>query len=65
VGAAQAYAGLLDGIVIDQVDADLAPQIEALGVRVAVTDTIMRGPVEKANLARVALQLAEARPATV
>jgi LPPG:FO 2-phospho-L-lactate transferase len=65
VGAAQAYAGLLDGIVIDQVDADLAARIEALGVRVAVTDTIMRGPVEKANLARVALQLAEARPAAV
>jgi LPPG:FO 2-phospho-L-lactate transferase len=65
VGAAQAYAGLLDGIVIDQVDAHLAAQIEALGVRVAVTDTIMRGPVEKANLARVALQLAETRPAAV
>ncbi|MEI6775994.1 MAG: 2-phospho-L-lactate transferase [Chloroflexales bacterium] len=65
MGAAQAYAGLLDGIVIDRVDADLAPQIAALGLRVAVTDTIMRGPVEKANLARVALQLAEARPVAV
>jgi LPPG:FO 2-phospho-L-lactate transferase len=65
VGAARAYAGLLDGIVIDEVDADLARQIEALGVRVAVTDTIMRGPAEKANLARVALQLAAARPAAV
>jgi len=65
VGAAQAYVGLLDGIVIDRVDADLAPQIAALGLRVAVTDTIMRGPVEKANLARVALQLAEARPVAV
>ncbi|MEI8308048.1 MAG: 2-phospho-L-lactate transferase [Chloroflexales bacterium] len=65
VGVAQAYAGLLDGIVIDQVDANLAVRIEALGVRVAVTDTIMRGPTQKANLARVALQLAEARPAAV
>ncbi|MEI7771975.1 MAG: 2-phospho-L-lactate transferase [Chloroflexales bacterium] len=65
VGAAQAYVGLLDGIVIDEVDAGLAAQIEALGVRVAVTDTIMRGPAEKANLARVALRLAEARPAAV
>ncbi len=65
VGAARAYAGLLDGIVIDEVDADLAAQIEALGLRVAVTDTIMRGPAEKANLARVALQLAAARPAAV
>lgn len=63
VGAAQAYAGLLDGIVIDQVDAGLAGRIEALGVRVAVTDTIMRGPAEKANLARVALELAHSQPA--
>ncbi len=58
VGAAQAYAGLLNGIVIDTVDAGLAPRIEALGVQVAITDTIMRGPAEKANLARVALELA-------
>lgn len=58
VGAAQAYAGLIDGIVIDNVDADLVSQIEAMGLHVAVTDTIMRGPTEKANLARVALQLA-------
>ncbi|MEI7643094.1 MAG: 2-phospho-L-lactate transferase [Chloroflexales bacterium] len=65
VGVARAYAGLLDGIVIDQVDVALAAQIESLGMRVAVTDTIMRGPVEKANLAWVALQLAEARPAAV
>ncbi len=65
VGAAQAYAGLLDGIVIDRVDAHLAPQIAALGLRVAVTDTIMRGPLEKANLSRVALQLAKAHPAAV
>lgn len=65
VGAAQAYAGLLDGIVIDQVDAELAPQIEALGLRVAITDTIMRGPVEKANLAQVTLQLAQALPTAV
>jgi LPPG:FO 2-phospho-L-lactate transferase len=62
VGAAQAYAGLLDGIVIDLVDAALAAQIEALGVRVAVTDTIMRGPAEKAGLARAALDLARSTP---
>jgi len=58
LGVARAYADVLDGIVIDQVDEALAPQIEALGLRVAVTDTIMRGPAEKAALARVALELA-------
>lgn len=55
LGVARAYADLLDAMVIDQVDAALAPAVEELGLRVAVTDTIMRGPTEKANLARVAL----------
>ncbi len=58
LGVARAYADILDGIVIDLVDAALAPAIEALGLRVAVTDTIMRGPVEKAHLATTALALA-------
>jgi LPPG:FO 2-phospho-L-lactate transferase len=55
LGVARAYADFLDALVIDQVDADLAPAVAALGLRVAVTDTIMRGPAEKAALARVAL----------
>ena len=41
-GAAECYRGLLAGWVIDEVDRDLGPRIEATGVRVAVTDTIMR-----------------------
>ncbi|PDW00108.1 2-phospho-L-lactate transferase [Candidatus Chloroploca asiatica] len=59
LGVARAYADLIDGIVIDQVDADLAPAIAALGLQVAVTDTIMRGPDEKAHLAAVTLALAD------
>lgn len=55
VGVARIYADLLDAMVIDEVDAALAPQIAAMGIRVAITDTIMRGPTEKANLARAAL----------
>lgn len=58
LGVARAYADILDGIVIDQLDADLAPAIRDLGLRVAVTDSIMHGPNEKAQLARVALDLA-------
>ncbi len=58
LGVAHAYAGLIDGMVIDQVDAALADSIAALGVRVAVTDTIMRDPAVKADLARSVLQLA-------
>lgn len=60
LGVAHAYADVVDALVIDQVDAALAPRIEALGLRVAITDTIMRGPVEKANLARVVLETARA-----
>ncbi len=60
LGIARGYADFLDGIVIDQVDAALAAPIEALGMRAAVTDTIMRGPAEKAHLAAVALELAQA-----
>ncbi|NJO06316.1 MAG: 2-phospho-L-lactate transferase [Chloroflexaceae bacterium] len=55
VGIAAAYRDFLDVLVIDTVDAALQPQIEALGVRAVVTDTIMRGPAEKAALARVVL----------
>lgn len=55
VGIAQAYRDFLDVLVFDQVDAALKEEIEALGIRAVSTDTIMRGPVEKANLARVVL----------
>jgi LPPG:FO 2-phospho-L-lactate transferase len=58
LGVARAYADLLDAMVIDAVDEALAPAVAALGVRVAVTDTIMRGPAEKAGLARAALDAA-------
>ena len=44
LGAARAYAGLIGSWVIDEIDRGLAPSIESeLGVRVAVTDTIMTG----------------------
>lgn len=58
LGVAQAYADVIDALVIDQVDAALAPPIRTLGIHVAVTDTIMRGPAEKASLARVAVEAA-------
>lgn len=57
-GAAAAYDGLLGGWVIDGRDAELAARIEATGVRVAVTDTIMADDDRAAALARVTLDLA-------
>ena len=56
-GAAECYRGLLAGWVIDEIDRDLAPRIEATGVRVAVTDTIMSDDAKAEALARTALGL--------
>jgi LPPG:FO 2-phospho-L-lactate transferase len=56
-GAADAYTGLLNGWVIDEVDRELARGIEATGVRVAVTDTIMRDDETAEAVALVALGL--------
>jgi LPPG:FO 2-phospho-L-lactate transferase len=61
-GVAGLFADLLDAFVLDRVDAASAPEVEALGVRPVVADTIMRGPAEKAALARVVVRaIAEAR----
>ncbi|MCS6840248.1 MAG: 2-phospho-L-lactate transferase [Roseiflexus sp.] len=54
-GVAACYRGLIDVLVIDQADADLADDIRASGVEVAVADTVMRGPVEKRRLAEATL----------
>jgi LPPG:FO 2-phospho-L-lactate transferase len=51
LGVARIYEGLLDWFVIDDADANLAPAIEATGVHVHVTDTIMSDPAKRAQLA--------------
>ena len=62
---ARLYADFLDAIVIDNVDAALAPEIEAMavpagrqGLAVTITDTIMDSVEKKAALARAALRAA-------
>ena len=50
--------GLLDGWVLDAADADAAPAVEALGIRTAVTATLMDDPAVAADLARTCLALA-------
>ena len=55
-GAASAYGGLLAAWVIDERDRELAPRIERdLGVRVAITDSVMVDDVAAEALARIAL----------
>ena len=55
-GVARFYRGLVDVFVLDRVDAALRPRIEALGMRVVVTDTVMRSPAAAARLAGVVLR---------
>ncbi|MEX1103943.1 MAG: 2-phospho-L-lactate transferase [Dehalococcoidia bacterium] len=51
VGVAEMYRGLIDVMVIDDLDRDLAPRVEALGMRCVVTDTMMTSDQRKAELA--------------
>jgi LPPG:FO 2-phospho-L-lactate transferase len=56
LGVAHCYRDLLDVIVIDTQDANVAKQIEALDIATVVTNTIMRDDMTKAGLARIVLQ---------
>lgn len=58
-GVAHYYRDLLDGLVIDTLDAALQPRLEALGLRVTVTNTIMHTLADKQQLARTTLALAQ------
>jgi LPPG:FO 2-phospho-L-lactate transferase len=55
LGVARGYVGLIDIFVLDTVDAGLAPEVEALGLRTVVTDTIMTDDASRARLAREVL----------
>jgi LPPG:FO 2-phospho-L-lactate transferase len=58
VGIARHYAGLVDGLIIDTVDAGLAPQIAAESMAVKVTRTVMSSPEDRVALARACLAFA-------
>jgi LPPG:FO 2-phospho-L-lactate transferase len=52
LGVARLYAGWVDTFVLDSIDATLGPAVEALGMRVVVTDTIMSDDRARARLAK-------------
>lgn len=58
VGVARLYAGLIDRFVLDEADAGLAPQVEALGMSAHVLPTVMRNDAGRARLARAVMGLA-------
>jgi LPPG:FO 2-phospho-L-lactate transferase len=55
-GVAAMYAGLVDGMVVDTVDEDQRAGIEAIGMRVLVTDSVMRDAGDRARLASETLE---------
>lgn len=57
LGIARWYAGLVGTLVIDRADEALAPAIEALGMRAAVRETVMRDAAGRARLARECVAL--------
>lgn len=54
-GVARMYAGLIDGIVIDQLDEGEEALISGLGVHVLVADAVMRDGADRERLAREVL----------
>jgi LPPG:FO 2-phospho-L-lactate transferase len=58
LGVARFYAGLIDGFVIDEIDRDSCPAIEALGLRVLATSTVMGGAEDRRRLAHECLDFA-------
>jgi len=58
LGVARLYAGLVDRFVIDDADAALRPEIEALGMTVGVLPTVMRSDDGRRALAAALLSSA-------
>jgi LPPG:FO 2-phospho-L-lactate transferase len=56
VGVARLYADIAGTLVVDTADAALAASVESAGMRCVVAPTIMHGPPEAAELAKVTLQ---------
>ena len=55
-GVAKLYEDLLDVLVLDEEDRALAPEVEALGIRPVVTNTIMRDAASRRALAEATLE---------
>jgi LPPG:FO 2-phospho-L-lactate transferase len=52
---AELYRDFVNAFVLDEVDAAEKPEVEALGMKAIVTNTVMKDQAARANLARVVL----------
>jgi LPPG:FO 2-phospho-L-lactate transferase len=59
LGVAKYYQRLVDGFVLDVQDAALKPEIEKLGLKVKVADTMMHSESDKQRVARAALEFVD------
>jgi len=59
LAVAELYKDFLDVFIIDQIDRELRDRIEALGIEVIVTNTLMKSLRDKVQLARTALEAAQ------
>jgi LPPG:FO 2-phospho-L-lactate transferase len=55
-GVARMYAGLVDGMVVDTIDEGERESIEAFGMRVLATGSVMRDAADRARLASETLE---------
>jgi LPPG:FO 2-phospho-L-lactate transferase len=55
---ARLYAEVIDGLVVDEIDRELAPAIELTGPRVLVTATVMSNEADRRRLATEVLDFA-------
>ena len=55
LGVAEYYSDFLDTLIIDRVDKKLGPEIEKLGIKPVVTNTLMRKMADKIRLAKIAV----------
>jgi LPPG:FO 2-phospho-L-lactate transferase len=53
---ARLYSDIVDVFILDAQDEAEKPEIEKLGLKVCVTDTVMRGLEEKISLAKFTLE---------
>ena len=59
VSIAKHYDGLIDGLILDVLDQNLVSQVEDIGIRTKVMNTIMHNDQDKIQLAQAALDFAQ------
>jgi len=57
LAVAEHYRGLLSGFVLDRVDAELAPKVQAADIQILVTDALMSTQTDRRRLAQDVLNL--------